>query len=90
MTSYTTKIYSRKYLKCQHSKYTEFQWLSDANIQSRSSVVTLSEVGALGVVVYLIGLETTLGKNPNVKYKVVLGQGCFLLLGKIIVIDKSI
>ncbi|KAF6148936.1 hypothetical protein GIB67_028773 [Kingdonia uniflora] len=27
------------------------------------------EVGALGVVVHLIGLEISLGKNPNVKYK---------------------
>ncbi|KAF6149577.1 hypothetical protein GIB67_009598 [Kingdonia uniflora] len=29
----------------------------------------LLEVGALGVVVHLIGLEISLGKNPNVKYK---------------------
>ncbi|KAF6168083.1 hypothetical protein GIB67_011468 [Kingdonia uniflora] len=27
------------------------------------------EVGSLGVVVHLIGLEIALGKNPNVKYK---------------------
>ncbi|KAF6138981.1 hypothetical protein GIB67_010707 [Kingdonia uniflora] len=27
------------------------------------------EVGTLGMVVHLIGLEIALGKNPNVKYK---------------------
>ncbi|KAF6158069.1 hypothetical protein GIB67_014863 [Kingdonia uniflora] len=42
MTSYTTKNYNRKYLKCQHSKCTEFQWLSYANVQSESSIGTSS------------------------------------------------
>ncbi|KAF6154971.1 hypothetical protein GIB67_018408 [Kingdonia uniflora] len=48
MTSYTTKNYNRKYLKCQHSKCTKFQWLSDANVQSKSSIGTSSGSGCFG------------------------------------------
>ncbi|KAF6169296.1 hypothetical protein GIB67_013726 [Kingdonia uniflora] len=48
MTSYTTKNYNIKYLKCQHSKYTEFQWLTDANVQSESSIGTSSGSGCFG------------------------------------------
>ncbi|KAF6163606.1 hypothetical protein GIB67_022171 [Kingdonia uniflora] len=45
MTSYTTKNYNKKYLMYQHSKCNEFQWLSDVNVQSRSSVRTSSRSG---------------------------------------------
>ncbi|KAF6161730.1 hypothetical protein GIB67_009099 [Kingdonia uniflora] len=48
MTSYTTNNYNKKYLKCQHSKCTEFQWLSDANVQSGSSTGTSSGSGCFG------------------------------------------
>ncbi|KAF6164123.1 hypothetical protein GIB67_017707 [Kingdonia uniflora] len=48
MTSYITKNYNIKYLKCQLSECTEFQWLSDVNVKSGSSVGTSSGSGYFG------------------------------------------
>ncbi|KAF6146840.1 hypothetical protein GIB67_018493 [Kingdonia uniflora] len=90
MTSYTTKNYNIKYLKCQHSKCTEFLWLSMQMFNLEILLGPPQEVGALGVVVHLIGLEIALRKNLNVNYKVMLGQGYSKLLGKIIVMGRSI
>ncbi|KAF6172848.1 hypothetical protein GIB67_035402 [Kingdonia uniflora] len=90
MTSYTTKNYTKNISSVNTQNALNFSGYLMQMFNLEVLPGPLLEVGVLGVMVHLIGLEISPGKNPNVKYKVVLGQGCSKLLGKIIIMGRSI